>query len=91
MVYCDLPSTGSSFSKGQTLCTLESVKAVGEVYTPMDGEVVEVNSELESKPNLVNQSCEEEGWLLKLKYSGSFADVSKSWKDAAAYKAGLQH
>jgi glycine cleavage system H protein len=67
------------------------VKAVGEVYTPLDGEVVEVNPELESKPNLVNQSAEDEGWLLKLKYSGSYADVSKSWKDAVAYKAGLQH
>lgn len=91
MVYCDLPSVGSTFVKGQTLCTLESVKAVGEVYTPLDAEVVEVNSELESKPNLVNGSPEDAGWLLKLKYSGSFADISKTWKEAVAYKESLHH
>jgi glycine cleavage system H lipoate-binding protein len=53
--------------------------------------VVEVNSELESKPNLVNGSPEDEGWLLKLKYSGSFADISKTWKEAVAYKESLHH
>ena len=82
IVYCDLPGQGASFTKGQTLCTLESVKAVGEVYTPMDGEVVEVNEALASKPNLVNESPEDEGWLIRLKYSGNFADLSKRWKDS---------
>ena len=91
IVYCDLASTGSNFVKGQTICTLESVKAVGEVYTPMDGEVVEVNESLSGQPNLVNQSAEDQGWLLKLKYSGSFADISKSWKDPVAYKDSIQH
>lgn len=91
IVYCDLPSTGSNFVKGQTICTLESVKAVGEVYTPMDGEVLEVNESLSGQPNLVNQSAEDQGWLLKLKYSGSFADISKSWKDPVAYKDSIQH
>jgi glycine cleavage system H protein len=88
VVFCDLPAVGAKFSKGQTLCTLESVKAVGEVYTPTDGEVVEINSELESSPNLVNQDPEDKGWLVKLKYSASssFSDISKSMKDAVAYK-----
>ena len=57
----------------------------------MDGEVVEVNGDLTSQPNLVNQSPEEEGWLLKLKVTGTFADFTKSWKDAIAYKDSLQH
>jgi len=82
IVYCDLPGQGAAFTKGQTVCTLESVKAVGEVYTPMDGEVVEVNEALASKPNLVNESPEDEGWLIRLKYSGNFADLSKRWKDS---------
>ena len=82
---------GSSFSKGQTLCTLESVKAVGEVYTPMDGEVVEVNSDLANHPNLVNQSPESDGWLMKLRFNGSFSEFSKTWKDPVAYKDSLQH
>jgi len=86
IVYCDLPSVGTTFKKGQTLCTLESVKAVGEVYCPADGEVVSVNEDLSSQPSLVNQDPENNGWLLKLKFLGSFVDISKSLKDAAAYK-----
>ncbi len=87
-MFCDLPAVGGKFSKGQTLCTLESVKAVGEVYAPADGEVVDINSELEATPNLVNQDPEGNGWLVKLKYAGpgSFSEVSKSLKDAVAYK-----
>ncbi len=81
-MYCDLPSVGTRFTKGQTLCTLESVKAVGEVYCPMDSEVVEVNETLSSKPNLVNESSENDGWLVRLKYSGDFKALSKQWLDA---------
>ena len=77
--------------KGQTLCTLESVKAVGEVYTPMNGEVVGANELLSAQPNLVNQSPENDGWLLKIKYAGSFADFSRTWKDPVAYKDSLRH
>ena len=89
IVYCDLPAVGSSFVKGQTLCTLESVKAVGEVYTPIDGQVTEVNEKLSNQPNLVNLSPENEGWLIKLKFTGNLADFSKSWKDPQAYKDSL--
>ena len=89
-MYCDLPSVGTSLNKGLTLCTLESVKAVGEVYSPVEGEVVEVNDKLAGQPNLVNQEPEGSGWLVKLKHSGAFADVSKALKDAQAYKATLE-
>lgn len=86
IVYCDLPSCGTRFTKGQTLCTLESVKAVGEVYCPMDSEVLEVNEDLGSKPNLVNESPEDMGWLVKLKYTGDFGKISKVWLDADVHK-----
>ena len=66
------------------------MKAVGEVYTPMDGEVIETNESLSSEPNLVNQDPENAGWLVKLKYSGNFTDLSKKWKDAVTYKESLQ-
>ncbi len=58
------------------------------MYTPADGEVVAVNNELESSPNLVNQDPEDKGWLVELKYAAnsSFSDISKSLKDAVAYK-----
>ena len=89
-MYCDLPSNGSTFVHGQTFCTLESVKAVGDVYSPLDGEVIEINESLSSQPNLVNQEPESDGWLVKMKYTGSFPELSKKWKDAVAYKESLQ-
>ncbi len=81
-----MPESGARLKKGQTLCTLESVKAVGEVYCPVDGEVVESNSYLSSDPHLVNQDPEDSGWLVRLKYEGSYQEVSKKWKDAVAYR-----
>ena len=65
VVYCDLPSEGSTFTAKDTICTLESVKAVGEVYAPVDCEVVEVNDKLADEPALVNSSCDVDGWLVK--------------------------
>merc|ERR1719223_949661 len=70
VVYCDLPDVGATFSGKDTLCTLESVKAVGEVYAPADCEVVEVNETLADDPATVNGSPEEDGWLVKVKFSG---------------------
>merc|ERR1711871_1015399 len=71
VVYAELPSGGVTFSAKDTICTLESVKAVGEVYAPVDCEVVEGNEKLESEPGLVNKAPETDGWLVKLKFSGS--------------------
>mmetsp|Transcript_115590 Transcript_115590/g.181857 ORF Transcript_115590/g.181857 Transcript_115590/m.181857 type:complete len:155 (-) Transcript_115590:49-513(-) len=81
VVYADLPSEGATFSSKETICTLESVKAVGEVYAPVDLEVLEVNEKLSEEPQLVNSSPEEDGWLLKVKVAG---DVSPMM-DRAAY------
>lgn len=86
VVYCDLPSEGDTFSAKDTLCTLESVKAVGEVYAPADCEVVAVNEKLSDEPATVNADCQGEGWLVKLKFTG---DLS-SMMDEAAYKAHLE-
>eukprot|EP00929_Paragymnodinium_shiwhaense_P113994 TRINITY_DN822_c0_g3_i1.p2 TRINITY_DN822_c0_g3~~TRINITY_DN822_c0_g3_i1.p2 ORF type:complete len:160 (+),score=54.52 TRINITY_DN822_c0_g3_i1:122-601(+) len=78
VVYCDLPSEGTTFKAKETICTLESVKAVGEVYAPADCEVVAVNEKLSDEPALVNSSCEKDGWLVKLKLSGEPADMLDS-------------
>merc|ERR1712217_565949 len=72
VVYCDLPSEGSSFSAAETICTLESVKAVGEVYAPVDCEVVAVNEQLADEPALVNNSPLEDGWLVKVYMNYSY-------------------
>merc|ERR1719454_2697857 len=81
VVYCDLPAEGADFSGQDTIVTLESVKAVGEVYAPADCEVIEVNESLNDEPALVNSSPMGDGWLVKIKLTG---DVS-SLMDQDAY------
>eukprot|EP00928_Gymnodinium_smaydae_P059983 TRINITY_DN434_c0_g1_i1.p2 TRINITY_DN434_c0_g1~~TRINITY_DN434_c0_g1_i1.p2 ORF type:complete len:164 (-),score=57.20 TRINITY_DN434_c0_g1_i1:91-582(-) len=86
VVFCDLPSEGATFKAKETICTLESVKAVGEVYAPVDCEVVEVNEGLGDEPALVNSSPMEEGWLVKVKYTGDLAELL----DEAAYEKHVE-
>merc|ERR1719210_1816503 len=86
VVYCDLPDEGATFKKQETICTLESVKAVGEVYAPADCEVVAVNETLGEEPATVNSSPEADGWLVKIKLSGDLSD----FMDAAAYEKHVE-
>lgn len=72
MVYVELPEVGRAITKGEEMMVLESVKAASDVYAPVDGEVVEVNNALEERPELVNSSPYDEGWLFTMKV----ADVS---------------
>ncbi len=69
IVYVDLPKVGSSTTYMKICGEIESTKSVGELYAPMDGEVVEANSTLESAPETVNQDPFGEGWLVKIKFS----------------------
>jgi len=85
VVFCDLPSEGASFKAKETICTLESVKAVGEVYAPTDCEVIEVNGALNDEPALVNTSPMEDGWIVKVKVTGEAADMME-----AAYAKHVQ-
>lgn len=66
VTYIDLPEVGTDVKKGDEVGAVESVKAAGEVYSPVTGRVVEVNDELEGKPELVNESPYELGWFFKL-------------------------
>jgi len=67
IVFVDLPDKGDRFDASDEVGTIESVKAVAEVYTPVSGEVVGVNSALEDEPEMVNESPQGDGWLVKLK------------------------
>ncbi|MFP4460722.1 MAG: glycine cleavage system protein GcvH [Thermotogota bacterium] len=69
IVYVDLPAEGNELSKGDTLCSIESVKSANDVYTPVSGEVVEINGALEDAPETINESAEGEGWICKIKLS----------------------
>lgn len=66
VVYVELPKVGSPAKRGSAMCTLESIKAVAEVYSPLDGVVAAVNEELGNSPELVNKDPYGKGWLVKL-------------------------
>ena len=85
IVYVDLPDVGDTFDEGEEFGSLESVKAVAEVFLPLTGEIIEINEMLEEHPEMVNSNPHESGWLIKLK----IADKSQLDKhmDAAAYGA----
>ena len=69
IVYVDLPKVGSSTSHMKICGEIESTKSVGELYAPMDGEVIEANSSLDAAPDTVNADPYGEGWLIKIRYS----------------------
>lgn len=84
IVFVDLAGKGALVKQGDTLGTVESVKAVSEIYAPVDGEIVEVNAALESSPELVNQDCYEAAWMVVLKMEDS-SQLSKLM-DAQTYE-----
>jgi glycine cleavage system H protein len=67
IVYIDLPETGDIFKKGEEFSNLESVKAVSELYMPISGEVVSVNTALSDTPELINKFPNENGWIVLIK------------------------
>jgi glycine cleavage system H protein len=69
IVYVDLPKPGAAAEKGKTLGSVESVKAVSDVYAPVSGEVTEVNEALATAPEKLNEDPQGEAWLVKIKLS----------------------
>jgi glycine cleavage system H protein len=84
VVFVELPEVGKKIEKGKELATVESVKAASEVYAPISGEVIEVNSALTDAPATVNEDALGKGWFAKLKVAdkGQLAGLM----DEAAYK-----
>ena len=70
VVFVELPDEGTTLDAGESFGTVESVKAVSDLYTPVGGEVVEVNSALNDAPEKVNEDPYGEGWIVKLRTSG---------------------
>jgi glycine cleavage system H protein len=85
VVFVELPAAGSKLVKGKTFSSVESVKAVSEIYAPANGEVVETNATLQSKPESINSDPHGAGWLVKINLSN--ASELSSLMDAAAYEA----
>lgn len=75
VVYVEAPSVGDSVKAGDVCGELESTKAVSELYSPVTGEVVEVNEQLENAPDLVNSDSYGEGWIFKVELTEQPADL----------------
>jgi len=84
VVYVELPEVGQVFDTNDEIGTIESVKAVAEVYTPVAGEIVEINEAVVEDPELLNEEPHTEGWLVKVRFS-SAADL-KSLMSAEKYE-----
>ena len=89
VVFVELPAIGDEFISGDEAAVVESVKAASEVYTPISGEVIEVNDALEENPELVNTSPYEEGWFFKLKVSDENLGSIESLMTAEEYSSML--
>lgn len=84
MVFVELPEVGNTLSAGDECAVVESVKAASDVYAPVNGEIVETNTDLEDNPELVNQSPFADGWLFRMR-----PDDDNDWGellDADAYQ-----
>lgn len=84
IVFVEVPEVGATFSKGDDVAVVESVKAASELYAPVSGEITETNDALAADPSIVNTSPTDEGWFFKIKLS----DPSEldELMDEAAYK-----
>jgi glycine cleavage system H protein len=84
VVFVELPPVDAQITAGKTFGSVESVKAVSEIYAPVSGEVTEVNAELQNKPETINSDPHGAGWLIKVKLANP-SEVN-SLMDAAAYE-----
>jgi len=85
VVFVEVPAAGAKVTAGKTFGSVESVKAVSEIYSPADGEVTEPNAALNGTPELINSDPHGAGWLIKIKLANPAAVASLM--DAAAYEA----
>ncbi|ROP59725.1 glycine cleavage system H protein [Enterobacter sp. BIGb0383] len=88
MVFVDLPEVGTVVGAGDDCAVAESVKAASDIYAPISGEIVEVNEELQTSPELVNSEPYGDGWILKIKASDE-SEID-ALLDADAYGALLE-
>ena len=87
VVFVEMPEPGQSFAAHDEIGSIESVKAVAEVYTPVSGEIVEVNEALEEAPEMVNKDPHGDGWMVKIRFTS--ADELGELMDVEAYRQFL--
>ena len=89
VVYVTPPKVNETVAQMKSMGTVESIKAVSEVYSPVSGSVAKVNAQLDSHPELINKSPYGEGWLVEIKPS-NFASEKRTLLDAKAYAAYIE-
>ncbi len=89
IVYLELPDVGSTFTKGETFATVESVKAASEIYMPISGKIVEINESAVDSPEVLNEDCFEKGWLVKIEATGDASEQS-DLLEYSKYKEDLE-
>ena len=67
IIFVEFPNIGESVNQKDTIGTLEAVKTVADIYSPLSGEIIEINEQLESNPELINEDPYNNGWILKIK------------------------
>jgi glycine cleavage system H protein len=88
VVYVDLPEVGDAFEANEPFGSVESVKAVSEIFSPASGEIIEVNSRLEENPEIVNESPHEKAWMVKVRLTNP--EELKGLLSANEYEEYLQ-
>lgn len=89
IVFIELPEVGSTFSKGETFATVESVKAASEIYMPISGQIVEINEKIIESPELVNEDPLGDAWLIKIESNADDIEY-KDLMDYEDYKEEVE-
>ena len=88
VVFVDLPATGELCDKGSEVAVVESVKAASDIYAPLTGQIIESNSALSERPELINEDPENDGWFFRLRFS-DLSDID-DLMDEADYQQYVQ-
>jgi glycine cleavage system H protein len=89
LVYVELPEVGATAKAGEQIAVVESVKAASDVYSPISGKIVEVNSDLSDKPETINEDAYGEGWMFVVELSN--AEELNELLDPDAYAEALEN
>ncbi len=90
IVYVDLPKPGARVERGKSFGSVESVKAVSDIYSPVSGEVTDINQALADAPEILNSDPHSGGWLVKIALAGSASAELEGLMDAADYQAYVE-
>ncbi|SEU15132.1 glycine cleavage system protein GcvH [Paenibacillus sp. NFR01] len=89
IVFVEFPEVGAAISAGDSVGSIESVKTVSELYSPVSGKVTKVNDTLESSPEKINDAPYGDGWIFEVEIEGEFADAVSGLLDAEGYRKHL--